>query len=200
MYSSICSAGRTAYQSEKEGNEEKFIKSLISMGHESVLEHVSFSVRFICDRGVSHELVRHRLASFTQESTRYCKYENDVTFVIPPWVDLAEGKYDTLLPEPVSTTVWFYAMRHAELAYLDLLEEGWTPQQARTVLPNSLKTEIVMTANLREWRHFFKLRVLGTTGKPHPQMVELASPLLTECRFILPYVFGDLRKADNASS
>lgn len=192
--------GRTCYKSEKKTStfEEcaAFVERLIKNGHESVLEHEKITVKIICDRGVSHELVRHRIASYSMESTRYCNYEKQghVTFVIPSWLNMREGEYKTI--EDISYErvgiLWRYAMLRSERSYLGLLKQGWTPQQARSVLPNSLKTEIVVTMNLRQWRYFFKVRALGVSGKPHPQMLEITIPMLKEFQKLLPEVFGDL--------
>ena len=190
----IC--GRTCYKSEDKITEEsaaKFVKGLISRGHEAMIEHYSITVRFICDRGVSHEIVRHRLASFAQESTRYCNYIKDdfgseITVIKPLFLE----------ENTAGWRMWKRTCDMAETAYFDLLDWGCTPQEARAVLPNSLKTEVVVTMNLREWRHFFKLRAVGTTGKPHPQMKELALPLLNEFKQVLPEVFDDLEVPDNA--
>lgn len=154
-------------------------------------KHYYSSVRFICDRGVSHELVRHRIAAFSQESTRYCAYGGGVTFIIPPWVDVEPGDYPTLgsLPARGAEWRWLTSMKYAEENYQCLLQDGWSPQQARSVLPNSLKTEIVMTANLREWRHVFGLRA----GKAaHPQMRELMIPLSREFSLRFPAIFADI--------
>ena len=177
---------RVCYKSEDkitEGSAERMVRSLIKNGHEAMLEHYSFSVKFIVDRGVSHEIVRHRLASFAQESTRYCNYSGEGISVIEP---LYLEKGTTLYK------VWANLCQEAEDTYIAMLGVGSKPQEARAVLPNSLKTELVMTANLREWRHFFKLRALGVTGKPHPQMVEVALPLLKEVQSKIPVVFDDL--------
>lgn len=179
---------RVCYKSEDkitDGSAEKMVRALVKRGHEAMLEHFSFSVKFIVDRGVSHELVRHRVASFAQESTRYCNYghEGEITVIEPLWF---VGK------DVLECRNWEEAVRVCECQYLKLLEDGWKPQEARAVLPNSLKTEVVMTANLREWRHFFKLRACGTTGKPHPQMLEVAVPLLKEVKSLIPVVFDDL--------
>lgn len=184
---------RVCYKSEgmiTDGSAEKMVRALIKSGHEAMLEHFSFSVKFIVDRGVSHELVRHRLASFAQESTRYCNYgkANEITVILPLFFNTGMGiNSNSLVYE-----AWKYSCEVAERKYMELLKFGATPQQARTVLPNSLKTELVMTTNLREWRHFFKLRALGTAGKPHPQMLEVALPLLQECKRLIPVVFDDL--------
>lgn len=182
--------GRTCYKSENKITDEsaaKMARTLIKNGHEAMIEHFSITVKFICDRGVSHEIVRHRLASFAQESTRYCNYSKDdfgteITVIKPMFLE--EGT--------TGFNYWASACRVAEIAYFDLLNWGCTPQEARSVLPNSLKTEVVVTTNLREWRHFFNLRALGTTGKPHPQMKELALPLLNEFKQALPEFFDDL--------
>lgn len=207
----IESSGRTCYKSEPKYRGEnpnellastrEFVARLIKRGHHSVLEHHSITVRFICDRGVSHELVRHRLASFSQESTRYCDYSGNVAFIIPPWVSIEAGEYDiNWLPENLDCTIpdwrWFMNMAQAEHDYHFLLGNGWSPQQARSVLPNSLKTEIVVTANLREWRHILSLRACGTAGKPHPQMAQIMIPLLREFQSRLPIIFDDLGQQD----
>ena len=184
-------AGRTCYKSEDRITEESakvFVRKLIERGHESVLEHESITVRFICDRGISHEIVRHRIASFSQESTRYCNYSgdrfrNNITFIKPCFLEEGTGGYK----------LWKQAMFIAEKEYFELLKLGCTPQEARSVLPNSTKTEIVMTANLREWRHFLKLR---TAKAAHPQMRELTVPLLHELQERIPVVFDDI-KEDN---
>ena len=186
----IEAAARTCYKSEgkiQEGSAAKLVAGLIKSGHEAMLEHASVTVKFVVDRGISHELVRHRLASFAQESTRYCNYSKDdfgseITFIIPDYLEYKSEGWN----------IWKESMKQAEDAYFKMLDFGLSPQQARAVLPNSLKTEVVMTANLREWRHFFKLRVLGTTGKPHPQMLEVAVPLLEDMKNLIPVVFDDL--------
>lgn len=175
---------RTAYLSVPSGREtsEEFVARIIESGHESTIEHLGISVRIICDRGISHELVRHRLASYTQESTRYCNYSADkfgaeLTFIKPDF--RAEESEDT----------WFEAMLAAEGAYLKMIEDGESPQIARSVLPNSLKTTVVMTANFREWRHIFKLRCAKAA---HPQMKEVMLPLFAELKKHFPYIFADL--------
>ena len=184
---------RVCYKSEDkitEGSAEKMVASLIKRGHEAMLEHYSFSVKFICDRGVSHELVRHRVASFAQESTRYCNYghEGEITVIFPFFFDTGMGTASNSLVYEE----WKHSCEVAERKYISLLDKGATPQEARSVLPNSLKTEVVMTANLREWRHFFKLRAVGVTGKPHPQMQEVVVPLLQEVKRLIPVVYDDL--------
>ena len=181
---------RVCYKSEDritDGSAEKMVAALIRSGHEAMLEHYSFTVKFICDRGVSHELVRHRIASFAQESSRYCCYAKDkfgkeLTFINPCFWE----------PDSDNYARWFHEMDEAEKTYLAMIENGATPEQARDILPTSIKTEIVMTANLREWRHFFKLRAEGVTGKPHPQMLEITIPLLKELKQKVPVVFDDI--------
>lgn len=183
----IEAAGRTCYKSEDritDGSAAKFVEGIIGRGHESVLEHVSFTVRFVCDRGVSHEIVRHRLASYSQESTRYCNYSSgkfggEITVIKPLFFAPGSRPYER----------WKEACSDAEDAYFDLLEMGATPQEARSVLPNSLKTEVVMTANVREWRHFFRLRC---SKAAHPQMREVAKIALRKAVLFIPVVFDDI--------
>jgi len=188
-------AGRVCYKSEKKitkNSAKKFVEMLNKRGHHSVLEHSAMTVRFICDRGVSHELVRHRLCAFSQESTRYCNYKGGVTFVIPPWcANIEPGEYPISYSsnEPKDQQTWVLAMQEAEDNYLYLLHIGWKPQQARTVLPNSLKTEIIVTANFREWQHIFRLRC---SKAAHPQMREIMSPLLSKCKKTIPVIFKDI--------
>lgn len=157
----------------------------------------AMTARIICDRGVTHEIVRHRPASYAQESTRYCNYKGGVEFIIPPWVmeDVAPGEYSKETPEIEKTVkpfrdtlagVWLTSCHVAEKAYLGMLEYGWLPQQARAVLPNSLKTEIVVTASLFEWQHIFKLRCAKAA---HPQMREVMTPLRAQARKLYPGVF-----------
>lgn len=196
MLRRIEEAGRTCYKSEDkitEASAVPFVRRILKSGHESVIEHESLSVRFICDRGVTHEIVRHRLAAFSQESTRYCNYSGGVTFVIPQWAeDIEPGKYYKVpvgfKMEPGSFE-WFTLMLSLEKSYDYLLKKDWSPQQARSVLPNSLKTEIVMTANIREWRHVLRLR---TSKAAHPQMQELMQPLFSELKSKLPVFFEDI--------
>lgn len=187
-------AGRTCYKSEgrmTKNSAPKFVEAILKRGHESVLEHATATARFICDRGVSHEIVRHRLASYSQESTRYCDYSWHIVFIIPPWVKEVEpGIYEAYEANAdPATNDWLNAMWNCEKIYKSLRGQGWRPEQARSVLPNSLMTKIVMTANLREWRHFFKLR---TTVFAHPQMREVAIPLLEDMKNHFPVIFDDL--------
>ena len=179
--------GRVCYKSEgkiEEGSAERFVANIIKRGHEAVLEHASFTVKFVVDRGISHELVRHRLASYCQESTRYCNYAKDdfgseITFIIPEYLDYKSDEWN----------IWKETMKACEDAYFKMLDFGLSPQEARAVLPNSLKTEVVMTANIREWRLFFKLR---TASAAHPQMQEVTRPLLDELKELIPVVFDDI--------
>ena len=182
-------AGRVCYKSEHKityGSAEKFVRGLIKRGHEAVIEHGNVTLRFICDRGVSHQIVRHRLASYCQESTRYCNYSKDdfgseITVIEPCYLDENSDAY----------AVWFEAMTGCEWSYFELLNQGCTAQEARAVLPNSLKTEVVMTANMREWRHFCKLR---TAPGAHPQMREVAGMALHLLKKNYPVFFEDFEE------
>ncbi len=175
--------GRVCYKSEDKITEDsasRFVKFLIERGHESPIEHISISVRIICDRGVSHEWVRHRIASYSQESTRYCNYNSEkfgggIAFIRPYFAD-NEKLFE----------IWKAEMQSAEKAYSDMLANGAKPEDARSVLPNSLKTEFICTMNLREWRHFFALRCAKAA---HPAMREIAVPLQAAFRELLPELF-----------
>lgn len=147
------------------------------------------TVHFVCDRGVSHEFVRHRVMSFAQESTRYCNYSkdkfgNEITFIKPCFLDDSKlalyGPYHTVIRDKSPESIFIASLNNAEKDYIDLIDLGWKPQEARAVLPNALKTELVMTGFVSDWQHFFDLRALGTTGAPHPQAKELAEPLMKE--------------------
>lgn len=198
MLSLIELAGRTCYKSEDKMTDEsahKFVEMIVGKGHLSVVEHQSVTVKFVCDRGVSHELVRHRLASFSQESTRYCNYANKkfdghLTFIIPEWTTFEEGEgsVSSFGLKSHGEILWLNAMENSEEIYRSLINVGWTPQQARSVLPNSLKTEIVVTANLREWKEIFRQRC---SPAAHPQMRELMIPLCKKFQEQLPEIFGD---------
>lgn len=178
--------GRVCYKSEGnigEGSAEKLIHSMLARGHESPIEHFSISVRVITDRGVSHEWVRHRIASYSQESTRYCNYAKDkfggeITFIRPAKLEPGTPGYEA----------WAKAMENAERSYFELLNMGVTPETARSVLPNSLKTEFICTMNLREWRHFFALR---TAPAAHPDMRAVACPLHERFKKLLPVFFEE---------
>lgn len=183
--------GRVCYKSEDkitEGSAEKFIGMILKSGHESVLEHEKLTVKFICDRGVTHEIVRHRIASYSQESTRYCNYSkdkfgNELTFIRPCfWADDSE-----------EYAIWKQAMEEIEKTYVKLISLGAKPEEARSILPNSLKTEIVCTMNLREWRHFFRLR---TAERAHPQIREISVALLDELKKRIPVIFDDINTSD----
>lgn len=179
--------GRVCYKSESnitQDSASKFITNIIKSGHESVIEHEKVSVRIICDRGVTHEIVRHRIASYSQESTRYCNYANEkfgreLTLIKPIFWDEDSEEY----------MCWFETMQKIEDSYNFLIEKGVKPQEARSLLPNSLKTEIIVTMNLREWRYFFKLR---TSLRAHPQMREIACAILDEFKKKIPVVFDDI--------
>lgn len=180
-------AGRTCYKSEDKITEDsasQFVKKVIRSGHLSVIEHYNITFKLICDRGCSHEVVRHRISSYSQESTRYAnyskdKFDNQITVIKPFFFENDSEKL----------SVWVKAMDYAEQAYMKLIKLGATPEQARSVLPNSLKTELVVTMNLRELRHFLKLR---TSKASHPQIREIAIPLLEKLKEKLPEVFDDI--------
>jgi len=176
-------AGRTCYKSEDKITEDsaaKFIQMILDRGHETVIEHCGATVRFICDRGVSHELVRHRIATFSQESTRYVNYSKKGMQFIKP----------CFLPEDCDDfKLWERHMADCEKQYNIAIACGWKPEEARALLPNSLKTEVVMTCNFREWRLFFKQR---TSKFAHPQMREVAIPLLKEMQKCVPVIFDGI--------
>lgn len=173
---------RTCYKSEgkiKSGSDIDLLKKLITRKHFPMLEFGDIVVRFVTNRGVTHELVRHRLCSFAQESTRYVRY-NDIEFIEPVWWDKVHED---------QKKVFLAYLRVTEDTYADLLDSGWQPQQAREVLPNAIKTEIVVKANLTEWRHILTLRC---SGQAHPQMRGLMIPLLDELKDKIPLVFDDI--------
>lgn len=187
VYAHLEQCGRVCYKSEEriaEGTAEKFLRGIIRSGHESVLEHYDITFKVICDRAVSHQLVRHRIASYSQESQRYCNYtkdgfQNEVTFIRPESFDAGTGVY----------TAWEQCCWQAEQAYFYLINEGCKPQEARSVLPNCTKTELVCTMNVRELRHFLRLR----TGKAaDPAMRQVAQILLEQLASALPVLFGDI--------
>lgn len=187
----ICSlielAARTCYKSEDKiakGTAQDLLKRLLKTGHESVIEHASVSVRIVCDRGISHEIVRHRLCSFSQESTRYANYSmekfgKEITVIRPFFWDINSEQYRE----------WEKTMKFCEKAYLNLLKHGAKAQEARSVLPNSLKTDIIVSANVREWRHIFKLRCSNAS---HPQMRQIMLPMLKEFHSKIPVLFDAL--------
>lgn len=223
----IETAGRTCYKSEQRMGPEtapEFVRRIVARGHESVLEHSLVTVRFVVDRGVSHELVRHRLAAYSQESTRYCDYGGQrLSFVIPPWLDLSPGRYGLSggatpewqctpaaaataeaagagAPTPLTAIepaarAWLAALAAATQAYEGLRALGWAPQQARAVLPHALKTDIVVSANFREWRHILRLR---SAAAAHPQIREVMLPLLRAFAALYPALFSDLLPATAA--
>lgn len=179
--------GRICYQSEDaitDNSYDKFLRGVIKRGHEAVLEHATVTAVVVCDRGITHEIVRHRIAAYCQESTRYCNYSkgkfgNEITVIEPPFWDKGSTEYAT----------WKHACEVAEAAYFDLLSVGCTPQQARDVLPNSTKTQIGITMNIREWRHFFRLRC---SPAAHPQMIEVAKLGLIYMYNYFPCLFEDI--------
>lgn len=207
-------AGRTCYKSEDKvttDSAKKFVASILKREHESVIEHENISVKITCDRGVTHEIVRHRLVAYSQESTRYCNYANEgeIAVVEPFFFDPFEELQ--LIPVPDTSEynrgtqlrsnerlinmnsfdVWFLTCLWTQWGYMTLINIfERSPQQARSVLPNSLKTEIVMTANLREWRHILRLRI---SKAAHPQMREVMIPILEEFKHKIPVLFDDIK-------
>lgn len=186
-------AGRTCYKSEDritDDSAEKFVQKLLDKGHFAMIEHASASCKIICDRGVTHEMVRHRLFSYAQESTRWCNYKGGVTFIIPPWMtrltEENQSDWRCLYRVDSFENGWLRHLSNCEKAYIWAIESGWAPQEARSVLPNALKTEIVITGNLREWRHFFTLRCHKDA---HPQMQEIAYKILKDLRARVPVIF-----------
>ncbi|HKJ99860.1 MAG TPA: FAD-dependent thymidylate synthase [Desulfotignum sp.] len=183
LLQTIEAAGRTCYKSEDKITSDSaagFVSRMRDRGHHAMIEFGDIIVRFVTNRGVTHELVRHRLFSFAQESTRYVRYDGKMEFIRPCWWEEST---------PAQQETWEAAMKDAEKYYLELLKSGWRPEQAREVLPNSLKTEIVVKGNIREWRHMFALRC---SKKAHPQIRALMLPLLVDLQDRLPVVFDDL--------
>jgi len=192
VYKHLERCGRVCYKSEDKidtGSAEKFLRRIVRSGHESVLEHYDITFKVVCDRAVSHQIVRHRIASYSQESQRYCNYTKDgfnhsVSFVAPMWYD----------SRPEQAAIWTRACREAEDAYFRLIEGGCTPQEARAVLPNCTKTELVCTMNVRELRHFLRLR---TSKAADPSIRTVAWMLLITLKFKLPALFEDIGDNDD---
>lgn len=189
---------RTCYKSEdfkKEGSAEKMVRMLVNRGHHAMIEFGDIIVHFTTNRGVTHELVRHRLCSFAQESTRYVNYnKKGMEFIRPVWLpDLKTGEYKfkhSCFPNQThATTLFLESLVEAEENYNNLINQGWRPEQAREVLPNALKTEINVKGNLREWRHIFSLRC---SQAAHPQIRALMVPVLDELSKSIPVIFDDL--------
>jgi len=175
--------GRTCYKSEDkitDTSAPNFVEMLIKRGHEAMIEHATISMKWTCDRGVSHEVVRHRLASYAQESTRYCNYgQRGVAFIEPFF----------FAPTTEAYKLWEVACHQSEHIYQSLLMLGYTPQEARTVLNNSTKTEIWITLNIREYRHFLTLRAAKAA---HLQMRQNAIPILKYLQSKIPLMFDDI--------
>lgn len=196
--------GRQCYQSShKIGSDSylKFIKNMIQSGHLSMAEHVSVTANITTNRGISHQLVRHRLGSYSQESTRYCNYSsgrfgNELTFITPVWI--SDKKTDLLKFQTTSETLitsiddpdltWYNSVLEAEKFYLTLLDKGYTPEKAREVLPNSLATNLSVTYNLRTWRHILSQRL---DQKCHPQMRYLMALIAIKFLTYIPIFFED---------
>lgn len=173
--------GRVSHKSEgliTANSAKQFIRKIMGWGHESVLEHEKITVRIICDRGITHEIVRHRLASYTQESTRYCNYSGEIKFIHPLFFKKGSRKY----------SIWLNSCKAIAESYTKLIKMGVVPEAARSILPNSLKTEIIVTYNLREWRHVFAMRCQKAA---HPQIREVMIPLLRQFQKQIPIIFED---------
>jgi thymidylate synthase (FAD) len=182
MLKKIEYAGRISHRSEEritDDSYDKFLRSVVlNHGDWSITEHASVTVEVEADRGITHEIVRHRIASYTQESTRFVNYDKqEMRFIEPPFKDAR------------SKALWLMRVQQLELTYLELLENGESPQLARSVLPNSLASKLVMTFNLRSWRWFFIMRCSKET---HPQMKELTIPLLADFKRLIPILFEDI--------
>lgn len=176
-------AGRKCYKSEHlmtAASSNEFVRKLIRRGHLSVLEHAKATLLFVTNRGVTHELVRHRIASYSQESTRYVNYKNKMTFIEPVWWEASSD---------AAKTIFLESCKNDESTYIKLLNCGWRPEEAREVLPNALKTEIVVTYNMSMWRHVFRVR---TAKVVHPQTRNLMLAALEKMREKLPVIFEDL--------
>lgn len=195
MYKLLADAGRICYKSErKSANSDRiFLRNRIADGHESILEHATISVLLTCDRGVSHELVRHRIASYSQESTRYCNYAKDKFDSQVTYINIAEGATldPNIHPDKLHAIVleWYNACEDAERHYFRMLELGATPQISRSVLNNSTKTEIMVTMNIRSWRNFFRLRCATVA---HPQMRQISTAMLETFKELWPVLFDDI--------
>lgn len=168
--------------------ENNWLKDLQYLCEPTKYHDKRITVHFVCDRAVANEFVRHRVFSFAQESTRFCnysknKFDNELTFIIPCWLNIKEREnyhhYGDQI-EDAALDEFLCALQNAEISYLNMIACGWKPQEARVVLPLSLKTELIMTGFVSDWKHFFDLRALGLTGAPHPQAKELADPLMDE--------------------
>ena len=185
--------GRVCYKSEDkitDTSAKKFVEMIIKSGHEAVIEHFNITVKFVTDKGISHEIVRHRIASYAQESTRYVNYSkdkfgNEITVIKPSHISSKDvnGNYDGSYED------WYIGCRTAEDSYFKLIADGCKPQTARSVLPTCTKTEIVMTTNLREWRYFLRLR---TSKAAHPDIRIIAIDLLNKFKAMIPVVFDDI--------
>lgn len=212
VISRIATVARTCYKSESSSTDEKdkaLIKRLIDSKHDAMLEFVDVTVKFTTSIGITREIIRHRLSSFANESTRFCdyskdKFNNEITFIIPSYLDIPEGNYTywdgdwvdmnklkIQLPADNEDTIstWLFNLNHVETSYRILKNKGWKAEQAREVLPMCTKSEICMKANLREWRHFFKLRCHSTA---HPDIRVLALDLLKQMHERIPIIFDDL--------
>ena len=178
-------AGRICYRSNtmnEKNTTESFIKKLIKNGHLSVIEHSFLSVKFTCSRAIANEITRHRLFSFSQESTRYCRYKNNICFIKPIGICDNKDLYE----------IWLNSMENAEEDYIAMINFGAKTEEARNVLPLSTATTLIVSGNLRQWRHFLELRALESSGRVAPEMKELAYSLLIELYKLMPCIFEDM--------
>lgn len=203
VYSNIVESAKVSYHGELDDSPDihdpkqlmekyaSFIRRRISEGHESILEHAYMRIEFVTNRAVANELTRHRMMVWTQESTRYCNYGKEsfgreVQFIYSPYFMVGTAGFDSFVQ----------GCEKAEKEYFALLNIGYTPEQARDVLPLATKTTLVGTANLREWRHIFSLRADESTGKVHPMMKAIMLPTLAEAKRRLPDIFFDIGKEE----
>ena len=181
--------GRVCYKSEDKitgDSAGKFIRNLIKSGHESVIEHFNITVKVVCSRAISHQIVRHRIGAYSQESTRYVNYRDGIEVIEQPAIEGHSQPDD----------VWIMAMEYTEKCYKLLIQDyGVKPEIARDVLPNAVKTEIVITYNLRQWRHFLKQRI---SRAAHPQIRQIANMILKEFQEKIPVIFKDIGGEPNA--
>lgn len=187
-------AGRTCYKSECKGEPEKFVKKICHRGHLSIAEHGIITVKIIADRGFLGQITRHRLCSFSVESSRYNNYKKKgLSFIIPPWVNIKPGLYEydsALNTGDLGSIAWAKGLWESEYYYNLLIDRKWKPEEARSILPMALSTEFIMSANPREWKHIFELRCEKST---HSQMREIMIPLLKEFQQRVPVLFDNIK-------
>ena len=174
--------GRVCYKSEDKitkSSARKFTRNLIKSGHESVIEHFNITVKVVCSRAISHQIVRHRIGAYSQESQRYVNYEDGIEVIMPN----------------VKHSLWESAAVWAGYYYKELIKEGAKPEEARLVLPNATATTLIVTYNLRQWRHFLRQR---TSPAADPQIRRIAGMILKEFKKQVPVIFEDIGDGKNA--